>query len=157
MLLSTHGTSNEKMVFGFQLDWIDSTHTLVMSKTHLLISCITRYLEIHHFLTNSTRSYTSPPVDSSYNANTRFLQEANNFIKALQEASPPQIPFFTKFKKLVKFHKQKFMTRAATYRLEGARLRESLEFWQVQLHLDSQSEAIVSSVLLNILGPNYKN
>ena len=40
------------------------------------------------------------------------------------------------------------MTRAATYRLEGARLRESLEFWQVQLHLDSQSEAIVSTVLL---------
>lgn len=32
------------------------------------------------------------------------------------------------------------MTRAATYRLEGARLRESLEFWQVQLHLDPQNE-----------------
>lgn len=51
-----------------------------------------------------------------------------------------------KIKRFVEYYKQICISRVVADRVEEVRLRESLEFWQVKLHLDPQSEATKSAI-----------
>lgn len=66
----------------------------------------------------------SPPGSSSWKANARYLQESKDPIKAFWEASPSQMPFFTKLREVVKFYKQFCIAKAVIARMEGARTRK---------------------------------
>ena len=83
---------------------------------------------------------------SSWKAHTRFLQEAKNPIKALWVASPPQTPFFTKLRKIIRSFKQFCLAKAAETTLEETRLRKYLEFWQNFLHFDTIKETTKANV-----------
>lgn len=98
------------MAIGSLQGCIDSTPFLAQSKGRLPILCITRYLEIqlffyHHPISFLINFSNSPPGGSSWKANARFLQEAKDLIKAIREASPPHMPFFTNLRKIIKFYK----------------------------------------------------
>lgn len=48
----------------------------------------------------------SPLGGSSHNVNASILQDAKDPFKVLREAAPSQMSFFTKLRKIIKYHKQ---------------------------------------------------
>lgn len=81
-------------------------------------------------------------------ANGRFLQEAKEPIKVLGEASPPQMPFFTKLIKIVRYYKQFCLARAAENKLEETTLRKHLEFWQIVLRSNTMNGTTKANIEL---------
>lgn len=101
----------------------------------------------HHPVSFLINLSNSPPGGSSWKANAGYLQEVKDPIKALWKASLPQMPFLTKLRKVVKFYKQLYIAKANEARIEEARIRKSLELWQVMLHFDPHNEANKSTIL----------
>ena len=91
----------------------------------------------HHLVSFQINFSNNTPGGSSWKANGRFLLEAREPIKALWKTLLPQMVFFTKLRKVVKYYKQFCLAKAVVSRLEESRLRQHLEFWQVILHFDT--------------------
>ena len=113
------------MSFMYLLDWVDFTCSQVWSKIHLPIFHIIGFLVVHRSL--STR----PLGGSSWKANDKIFQEAKDHLKVLWDVLPPQMPFFTKLRKVVKYYKQLCIAKQLRLYLDETVLRNSLEFWQV--------------------------
>lgn len=145
VVLFTHGITYKMYVLGTSLDWIDSTFSSFIQNTsshilHCKILGDSKFLTTTWFLYSLTLVLI-PQVVPLGRLTLDLFKRPMRPLRLLREASPPQMPFFTKIRKVAIYSKQFCIAKAIESRLEEATLRKSLEFWRTLFQSDPQNEA----------------